>query len=147
MTNIRCKGNKEIDLLAINPKTGEKFHIESRVRTKQRFRLEHIDSLAREKFEHSTVKERIREFFGDSEYRKWLVIQPQKVDFQLDDVTREKHSIEIRYIDTIMRMIMKKLHRMGSRDHVLRTLELVKFIREFDRTHGLKPKMTKPRVR
>jgi len=31
MTNIRLKKNKEIDLLAINPRTGEKYHVESRV--------------------------------------------------------------------------------------------------------------------
>jgi hypothetical protein len=33
MTNIRCGGNKEIDLLAIDAKALKKFHVESRVST------------------------------------------------------------------------------------------------------------------
>jgi hypothetical protein len=33
MTNVRCKGGKEIDLLAINPLTRKKYHVESRVST------------------------------------------------------------------------------------------------------------------
>jgi hypothetical protein len=36
MTNIRCKGGKEIDLLAVNPITGKRYHIESRVSTSAR---------------------------------------------------------------------------------------------------------------
>ena len=31
MTNIQLKGNKEIDLLAMDPRTYERFHVESRV--------------------------------------------------------------------------------------------------------------------
>lgn len=31
MTNVMLEGGKEIDLLAVNPISGEKFHIEVRV--------------------------------------------------------------------------------------------------------------------
>ena len=39
MTNIRLKGGKEIDLLAINPQSGEKYHVEVRVSTTPSFKL------------------------------------------------------------------------------------------------------------
>ncbi len=40
MTNIRLKGAKEIDLLAINPKNSEKFHVEARVSTSHKLKKE-----------------------------------------------------------------------------------------------------------
>ena len=33
MTNVKCEGQKELDLLAVNPRTSEKYHVESRVST------------------------------------------------------------------------------------------------------------------
>jgi len=33
MTNIKCRGGKEIDLLAINPQTLKRYHVEARVTT------------------------------------------------------------------------------------------------------------------
>jgi len=146
MTNIKCKSGREIDLLAINPLTGEKYHVESKVWLGKKFRVKDINSLAKEKFEHPIVKEKIQKFFRDSKYRKWLVIQPQKVDFQLDDFAREKYGIEIQYIEVFLRMMMRKLSFKGSRDHVLRTLELFRIIREFDRTHVSKIRIQKPRA-
>jgi len=147
MPNVRCKGNKEIDLLAVDPKTQVKYHVESRVWLKQTLHLEDIDSLAKEKFEHPIVREKIQKLFGNSKYRKWLVIQPQKVDSQLDDFARDKFGIEIQYIDTILRMIMRKISSTGSRNDVLRTLELVNLIREFDQMHTSKIILPKLRYR
>jgi len=40
MTNIRCEGRKEIDLLATNPRTSEKYHVESSVLTSRKLKLE-----------------------------------------------------------------------------------------------------------
>ena len=96
------------------------------------------------KFNDPRVKERIREFFGESEYERWLVVSPQKVDSQLVKIARNKFGFEIKYIDTILRMIMRKL-RFGSRDQVLRILEIVKLKEDFDRTHFVPP-VKKPRL-
>jgi len=145
MTNIKCKSGREIDLLAINPLTGEKYHVESKVWLGKKFRVKDINSLAKEKFEHPIVKEKIQKFFRDSKYRKWLVIQSQKVDFQLDDFAREKYGIEIQYIEVFLRMMTRKLSFKGSRDHVLRTLEIVKLKEDFDQTHQARP-VKQPRV-
>lgn len=144
MTNIRCRGKKEIDLLAINPKTGEKFHIESRVLMNRKLNLRDLNKLAEEKFVDPRVTEKIKEFFGESEYRKWLVVSPQKVDFKLVDLARSKHAIEIRYIDVMVRMIMRKQGRFGSRDDILRTLEIVKLIEDFNRKHRPTLSVEKP---
>ena len=38
MTNIKCKRGKEVDLLAVNPRTGEKYHVESRIDTSPSFK-------------------------------------------------------------------------------------------------------------
>lgn len=146
MTNIRCNGKKEIDLLAINPKTGQKFHIESSVWIKRKLNLKTLDSHVEKKFDDPRVKVRITEFFGESKYRRWLVVSPQKVDFQLEDTARNKFGVEIKYIDAIVRMIMKKLRKFGSRDDLLRTLEIVKLKEDFDRKHYATP-VKKPRFR
>ena len=46
MTNIRCKRGKEIDLLALNPSTKEKYHIEARV-TRTGFKIKKHDTYVR----------------------------------------------------------------------------------------------------
>ncbi|MDH5595656.1 MAG: hypothetical protein OEY40_02945 [Candidatus Bathyarchaeota archaeon] len=86
MTNVRCKGGKEIDLLAINPKSGEKYHVESSVKpafklkvkttyTKQgKSHRDGIDFFVDKKFNHPLVLGKIHEIFGDTNYRKWLVV-------------------------------------------------------------------------
>lgn len=83
MTNIRLKMGKEIDLLVINPRTAEKFHVESRIATGAGFKLRlkdtttssgrphrrGVDFFYKEKFNHPIVAE-VRRIFGDSNYRK-----------------------------------------------------------------------------
>jgi hypothetical protein len=86
MTNIRCKGGKEIDILATNPTTGKKYHVESRVSTvfklreqatKKKDGTSHKNGLnyfKKEKFENSAVLARIKELLGDKDYEKVLVV-------------------------------------------------------------------------
>lgn len=76
MTNIRLKGGKEIDLLAINPRTGEKYHIEARVSTTLKIKLKDtytssgkphrrcLDYFDREKFSHPTTTRRLWSWDG-----------------------------------------------------------------------------------
>ena len=37
MTNVRCKGGREIDLLAMDPLTYKKYYIEARISTSRGF--------------------------------------------------------------------------------------------------------------
>src|SRR3990170_4990412 len=88
MTNIMLEGGKEIDLLAVNPVSGEKFHIEVRVTIGRGFRVRMVDTqtvsgrkhrrgmdtLSEIKFSPPTVVKAITEIFGNSEYSKVLVV-------------------------------------------------------------------------
>lgn len=88
MTNIMLKGGKEIDLLAYNPQTNEKYHIEVRVTTGRGFRLRLIDTQTKNgrkhkrdldtlneiKFEPPIVVNSVKEIFGSSDYKKVSVV-------------------------------------------------------------------------
>jgi len=143
MTNIRCRGQKEIDLLAINPRTEEKFHVESSVWINRRLNSSSLAKLVDKKFNDLRVKEKIGEFFGKSDYKKWLVVSPQDVNPQLDKYAGNL-GIEIQYIEVMVRMIMRKMCRYGSRDHVLRTLEIVKLKEKWQSKHGGQLTFEKP---
>jgi len=139
MTNIRCKGGKEIDLLAINPKTLEKFHIEARV-TVSGFKIAKIDTYTKkgkrigtahrigldffnkEKFEHEAIKKKILDVFGEVPYRKILVVWNVEDDSVIP-YAKETYKIEIWKIQEMLQRFGKYVS--GSRDDVLRTMELV----------------------
>lgn len=44
MTNIMLEGGKEIDLLAFDPRSGDKYHIEVRVAIGRGFRIRLVDT-------------------------------------------------------------------------------------------------------
>jgi len=137
MTNIRCKGGKEIDLLAINPETGEKYHVEARVGTSPSFRIREkdtynskgrphkrgLDYFLSEKFDHPTVIEKVWQFFKGSMYSKVLVVwdvQNEKV------IERAKQlGIEIWRMDEILFKLIASKEIKGSRDDILRTIEFM----------------------
>lgn len=140
MTNIRLKGNKEIDLLAINPKTEEKFHVEARISTSRGFALKEkdtytskgrphkrgLDYFEKEKFNHPIVVGKIHELFGDSNYRKVLIVWNTEDNFaHLPQLAKEKFNIEIWGLRHFLRAFMFKRLTIGSRDDILRTMELV----------------------
>ena len=134
MTNIICKSGKEIDLLAVNPITGEKYHVESRVATTFKLRdkatytkdgrchKDGVDYFDKEKFEHPKVKEKIREFFGDSEYKKWLVVWDVKNKNVVTKAQLE-YDISIYWIHELISNLRQQKLTSGSRDDVLRLIE------------------------
>jgi hypothetical protein len=139
MANVKCKGGKEIDLLAINPKTLEKFHIEARVtvtgfkitkhdtytKTGKHIGTAHrigLDFFDKEKFEHINVKEKITEIFGESQHKKILVVWDVN-DPTVVGYAETKYGIDIWTIrDLIKKLMIKRIS--GSRDDVLRLAEL-----------------------
>jgi hypothetical protein len=137
MTNIMLEGGKEIDLLAISPVSGEKYHIEVRIATRG-FRLRLVDTQTRKgqkhrrgldtlneiKFAHPTVLSAIKEIFGCAEYRKVLVVW----DVEDDDViekTRELYCIEVWRISDVISELMEEVKSKAYRDDVLRTIQLI----------------------
>jgi hypothetical protein len=137
MTNIRCRGNREIDLLSINPKTLEKHHVEARISTTFKLRLEAtytkdgrchkdgVDYFNEKKFEHPIVKQKIHELFGDSNYHKVLIVWDVQNKSVIEE-SRRKYGINVWSMKKVLTsLIVRSMGRgakypKGSRDDVLR---------------------------
>jgi hypothetical protein len=138
MTNIMLEGGKEIDLLASNPITGEKYHIEVRVATGKGFRLRLVDTQTKNgrkhrrgldtlneiKFAHPTVVSAVREIFGGGEYRKVLVVWDVE-DSSVIEQAKSIYNIEIWKISNVMSELMQEVKSRPYRNDVLRTIQLI----------------------
>ena len=140
MTNIQLKGNKEIDLLAMNPRTDEKFHVESRV-TLTGFKLlkkdtyvkrgrhkgiphkRGLDYFEKKKFGDDIIIDGIKGIFGNKPYKRILVVWDVK-DNSVVEYAKENFGIEILLMNKIIESLEKNIRR-GSRDDILRTVELM----------------------
>jgi hypothetical protein len=138
MTNIMLEGGKEIDLLAIDPTTKEKFHIEVRIATGRGFRLRITDSQTRKglkhrrgldtlneiKFSHPIVVKAIKEIFGASEYRKVLVVWEVE-DKSVIEKAKKFYGIDIWKMSNILTVLIREVKTKAYRDDVLRTIQLI----------------------
>jgi len=138
MTNVMLEGGKEIDILAYNPLTLEKYHIEVRVATGKGFRLRMVDTqtkkgykhrrgldtLSKTKFESETVTNAIMEIFGSSEYKKTLVVWEVE-DESVIEQAKSIYEIEIWKMSDIIRQLTQKVNTKSYRDDVLRTIQLI----------------------
>jgi len=138
MTNLMLEGGKEIDLLASNPITGKKYHIEVRVATGRGFRLrmkdthtkngrKHrrgLDTLNEIKFSHPTVINAVKEIFGCGEYKKVLVVWDVE-DNRVMEQAKSRYNIEIWKISDIISELMQEVKTKPYRNDVLRTIQLI----------------------
>jgi hypothetical protein len=135
MTNVMLEGGKEIDLLAVNPISGTKYHIEVRVAIGKGFRLRLIDTKTKNgrkhrrgmdtlneiKFSHPTVVKAVREIFGGSEYRKVLVVWDVEEESVIEKA-KSLYSIEVWKVSDLMSELIREVKTKAYRDDVLRTL-------------------------
>lgn len=140
MTNIQLKGGKEVDLLAMNPRTGERYHIECRVTIAPGFRLRAVDTQTRDgrkhrrgldtlssiKFDHPTVKAAIEERLGCSEVQRVLVVWDVEGD-DVVEVARELYGIEVWTMGDVLTELKAAIETRPYRDDVLRALQLLSF--------------------
>jgi len=138
MTNIMLEGGKEIDLLASNPITGEKYHIEVRVATGKGFRLRLVDTQTKNgrkhrrgldtlneiKFAHPTVVNAVKEIFGGCEYKKVLVVWDVE-DSSVIEQTKSHYDIEVWKISNIISELTGEVKSRPYRNDVLRTIQLI----------------------
>jgi hypothetical protein len=138
MTNIMLKGGKEIDLLAVNPISGEKYHIEVRVATGRGFRLRLFDTQTREgrkhrrgldtlneiKFAHPTVVNAATEIFGSAEYKKALVVWDVE-DTKVIEQARSVYNIDVWKMADLLNQLMREVKTKPYRNDVLRTIQLI----------------------
>jgi len=141
MTNIKCKGGKEIDLLAINPKTGRKYHVEARVGTSPSFKIKEkdtytskgrahkigLDYFKEEKFEHPIVTQKIHEIFGKSSYDKILVVWDVE-DLSLREIAKTKYDFDLWFMDELLNDMINSGIIKGSRDDILRVIEFISLL-------------------
>jgi hypothetical protein len=132
------EGGKEIDLLAVNPISAEKYHIEVRVAIGKGFRLRLIDTQTKNgrkhrrgmdtlneiKFSHPTVVKAVREIFGTGEYKKALVVWDVE-DRSVIEQAKSLYNIEIWKISDIMSELIREVGTKPYRDDVLRTIQLI----------------------
>lgn len=138
MTNIMLKGGKEIDLLAVNPISGEKYHIEVRIATSKGFRLRLIDTqtktgrkhrrgldtLNKIKFTHPTIVNATKQIFGTNKYQKVLVVWEVENNSVIKKA-KELYNIEIWKMPTIIKELTETVNTKAYRDNVLRTIQLM----------------------
>lgn len=138
MTNVVLSGGKEIDLLAFNPITEEKFHIEVRIATGRGFRLRLIDTQTKKgrkhrrgldtlneiKFAHPTVVNCVKEIFGSGEYKRVLVVWDVQ-DNKVIEQAKSVYNIEVWKISNIINELMREVKSRAYRDDVLRTIQLI----------------------
>ena len=138
MTNVMLEGGKEIDLLAVNPISAEKYHIEVRVAIGKGFRLRLIDTQTKNgrkhrrgmdtlneiKFSHPTVVKAVTEILGTSHYRKVLVVWDVE-DGSVIEQAKSLYNIEIWKISNIMSELIREVKTKAYRDDVLRTIQLI----------------------
>ena len=138
MTNIMLSGGKEIDLLAFNPKTGERFHIEVRVCIGRGFRLRMIDTQTKKgqkhrrgmdtlneiKFSPPAVVDGCKQIFGCDNYKRVLIVW----DVQEPNVIEQAeklYGIEIWRISDIITELIHEVGTKAYRDDILRTVQLI----------------------
>lgn len=138
MTNVVLEGGKEIDLLAVNSVTNEKFHIEARVAIGKGFRLRLVDTQTRKgqkhkrgldtlneiKFVHPTVSSAVKDIFGGAEYKKVLVVWDVE-EHGVIQKAKDIYGIEIWKISDILNELLKEVKTKPYRDDVLRTTQLI----------------------
>jgi len=139
MTNIMLEGGKEIDLLAFDPITKERYHVEVRVATGRGFRLRLVDTQTKSgrkhrrgldtlneiKFAHPTVVKAIREIFGSGEYKKVLVVWEVEDASVIEQAKRSPYKIEIWKMSDILSELIREVRTKAYRDDVLRTIQLI----------------------
>jgi len=140
MTNIKIEGGREIDLLAIDPRCNIRYHVESRVATSSSHGLRMakstddgktdkraVDYFANNKFNHATVMNNVIDIFGSSHYVKVLVVWDVDELSVLERAEKE-FSIKIWFIDDLLEALVNEGKIKGSRDDILRVVELLSLL-------------------
>ncbi len=140
MTNVMLDGGKEIDLLAIDPYSLDKYHIEVRVATGQGFRIRSIDTqtssgrkhkvgldtLNEIKFSPSAVVNFCSNLYGGDKYKRVLVVWEVK-ELAVIEQAKKIYGIEIWRMPDIMKELMTSIGTKGYRDDILRSVQLLSF--------------------
>ena len=136
MTNVMLEGGKEIDLLAVNPISGEKFHIEVRVTIAKGFRIRLKDTQTKDGRKHrrgldtlddikfKPVAKAAEEIFGTGDYKKVLVVWDVE-EKSVIEKAKSLYGIEVWKMPDILSELIREVKTKAYRDDVLRTIQLI----------------------
>jgi hypothetical protein len=126
MNGVGVPGGKEIDFLALNPKSKKRVHVEVQVAVNPVGNLrprkpakssdmplnQRVELYFQNKFEgrlskddvllDDTIKEKARELFGDCEYERWLILGKQNESLEKIREEFRKHGVEVHYMDEVL---------------------------------------------
>ncbi len=140
MTNLKARGNKEIDLLGIHvsdKKQDDSCHVEvsswssgnlqGRKGEKFNSPTEVAKYFCELKFQHPMVLERVIELLGKEYRRTWIVNSFLQFEKKRDDIAtalKDQYGIDLVSLREVIQDVIRN-HGSGSRDPVLRTVELI----------------------
>lgn len=128
--------NKEIDVLAIHPKTGDKLHVEVHVsispagalrawgskkyssealpkRITDFYRSKFVGAVDKQtrKLKNHCVRDKVEELFGPGEYRKVLVVGNLHKDDPEEELRKEfeKHDVELKPLGVILKEVLENM--------------------------------------
>jgi hypothetical protein len=148
MTNVKCGGGHEIDLLAIEPFYGDCYHVESSIHTKHKLRLrakspndkDCMEYFVKQKFYDHNVKQCVDGLFYDNEKRQTRKYQRILVIWETKEPLREFSKkcengmgIKIMSLQGIIYALSNDKYTSGSRDDILRTMELVRLEKKWEK--------------
>ena len=132
MSNIKCKNNKEIDLLAIAP-NGDKYHIETtiyldgwplEIEERGRKNVVTVRWYSEYKFLDKNVREKIKEIFGADDlnsYKRVMVYWKIKEGITMEEIKKEaekNHIDDIWLLPDIIRELSTLLENGELKDNV-----------------------------
>lgn len=138
MTNVMLEGGKEIDLLAFDPRSGDKYHIEVRVAigkgflirlvdTQTKSGIKHkrgLDTLNAIKFSSPAVVNGCREIFGCDKYKRILVVWDVQ-EINVIEQAKRLYEIEVWRISELITELISEVGTKAYRDDILRTAQLI----------------------
>jgi hypothetical protein len=131
-------GGKELDLLAVDPVSGAKYHIEVRVTISKGFKIRLVDSqtkdgrkhrrgldtLSEEKFSAPVVANAVKVLLGGGEYRKVLVVWDVENECVVEEAL-SRYGIEVWKMPNLISELIGEVKGKAYRDDVLRTIQLL----------------------
>lgn len=138
MTNIALTGGKELDILAVDPRSNNRYHVEVRIATGRGFKIRLVDTQTRdgrkhkrgldtlnaEKFSPPEVVEACKRIFGSSEYERILVVWDVQEPSVIEQAMK-LYQIEVWRISDIITELMQKVGTKPYRDDILRLAQLI----------------------
>lgn len=137
ITNRKVGHNKEIDILAFDPKNNQAYHVEVCVlfrplrlketiyRSSSNRSRDGLDYFLENKFDHRAVKKGISEILG-SDFRPKRMLVVSRIEESEERKIKEVAKIKNLEIISISKFIFElQKAKRGSRDDVVRTIELI----------------------